>query len=983
MVKTDTTETGLEALIVKHLVDVNGYQQGQSSDFCKEFAIDEGRLWRFISTTQPEVYANLNIDNPLERAKFLKKLSAELSKEGIIHLLRKGFRYLHHRIELYNATPSSQNKTAAEAYAQNIFSVIRQVRYSSEFPQLALDFAIFINGLPIATFELKNQLTKQSVEDAVHQYRTDRDPKELIFNFKRCAVHFAVDENDVKMCTKLEGKDSWFLPFNKGTKDDGAGNDPNPDGLATDYLWKHILTKGELSNIIENFAQVVEEEKKDGKKKQTQIFPRYHQLAVVKELLAHTQSNKIGQKYLIQHSAGSGKSNSIAWLAHQLVVLEQNGTPMLDSIIVVTDRVNLDKQIKNTIRQFMQESATVAWADSASKLREHIDSGKKIIITTVHKFPHILEGINTYNKQRKFAIIIDEAHSSQNGSMSAKMNQVLSGSNLDDDNFSIEDKINALIEGRKMLGNANYYAFTATPKNKTLQMFGIPYTKPDGEIGYKPFHNYTMKQAIEERFIMDVLAHYTPITSFYQLAKKIEDDPMFDKKRSEKKLRFFVESNQHTIAQKTTIIVEHFHSQVISKGKVGGQARVMVVTSTIERAIDYYHEITKQLRDRKSPYKAIVAFSGDKEYRGGEAVNESMLNGFPSSKIEDNLKEDPYRILVVANKFQTGFDEPLLHTMYVDKVLTDIKAVQTLSRLNRAHPKKQDTFILDFANDTETIQAAFQDYYKTTVLSSETDPNKLNDLINALEKHQIYNQEDVDSIVTLLYSGAERSLLDPILDSCREQYKLLDEDGQVNFKGSAKSFIRTYTFLAAILPFGSEEWEKLSIFLTLLVPKLPSPISEDLSKGILESVDFDSYKNIILEERAIKLENENAEVNPVPVSDGGGVGEPELDYLSAIINSFNTHFGDIPWSDTDKVRKMIEDMPSEVMKNEAYQNAIKNADEITARIESDEALLKVIMAYMTSNMELFRNFQDNPSFKKWLQDYVFNATYISQQHGRI
>ncbi|CDN32986.1 Type I restriction-modification system, subunit R [Mucinivorans hirudinis] len=696
------------------------------------------------------MYANLNVDNPLERAKFLKRLSTELSNKGIVELLRKGFRYLHHRIELYNATPNEQNKTAVEAYNQNIFSVIRQVRYSKEFPKLALDFAIFINGLPVITFELKNQLTKQCVDDAVKQYRTDRDPKELLFNFKRCAVHFAVDDVCVKMCTKLDGKDSWFLPFNKGTKEDGAGNDPNPDGLATDYLWKEALTKRSLSNIVENFAQVVEsEDKKTGKKKYTQIFPRYHQLKVVRDLLQHTQQNSVGQKYLIQHSAGSGKSNSIAWLAHQLVVLEQENKPMLDSVIVVTDRVNLDKQIKNTIRQFMQESATVAWADSASILRDHINAGKKIIITTVHKFPHIMDGISE-NRQRKFAIIIDEAHSSQNGSMSAKMNQILSGTNIDDENFSLEDKINATIEGRKMLSNANYYAFTATPKNKTLQMFGVPYPKSDGEIGYRPFHNYTMKQAIEEGFIMDVLAHYTPITSFYQLAKRIDDDPQFDKKRSEKKLRYFVESNPHTIAQKATIIVEHFHSQVVSKGKVGGQARVMVVTSSIERAIDYYHEITKQLTDRRSPFKAIVAFSGDKEYRGGETVNESSINGFPSSKIEEYFEEDPYRILVVADKFQTGFDQPLLHTMYVDKALVDIKAVQTLSRLNRAHPKKNDTFVLDFANDTDTIQKSFQDYYKTTVLSSETDPNKLNDLIAALEKPQIYDEHDINTVVERL-----------------------------------------------------------------------------------------------------------------------------------------------------------------------------------------------------------------------------------------
>lgn len=974
IVKTDTTEKGFEELIVKHLVEVNNYEYGESEDFNKEYAIDEERLWRFIRNTQPEIFENLNIDQTLERSKFLTRLSQELSKVGIIQLLRKGFKYLHYHIDLYNATPNEQNLNAVEAYEQNIFSVIRQVRYSKEFPSLALDFALFINGLPVMTFELKNQFTKQNVEDAVHQYRRDRDPKELIFHFKRCAVHFAVDDVSVKMCTKLAGKESWFLPFNKGTKDNGAGNDPNPNGIATDYLWKEILSKESLSNIIENFAQVVEEKQANGKIKQTQIFPRYHQLKVVRDLLEHTRLHPIGQKYLIQHSAGSGKSNSIAWLSHQLVVLEQNNTPLLDSVIVVTDRVNLDKQIKNTIRQFMQESATVAWADSASVLREHLQSGKKIIITTVHKFPYILDGLNE-NRERKFAIIIDEAHSSQNGSMSAKMNQVLSGTNTDEENLSIEDKINNIIEGRKMLSNANYYAFTATPKNKTLEMFGVPFQKSDGSIGHRPFHNYSMKQAIEESFIMDVLERYTPIQSFYRLAKSIEDDPQFDKKRSEKKLRYYVESNYYTIEHKASIMMEHFHTQVISKGKIGGQARAMVITSSIERAIDYYHQINKLLVERNSPYKTIIAFSGDKEYRGKTTVNEASMNGFASSLIETKFKEDPYRILIVADKFQTGFDEPLLHTMYVDKSLSGIRAVQTLSRLNRAHPKKKDTFVLDFSNDPDVIQKSFQDYYKSTILSSQTDPNKLNDLISTLEKHQIYNSTDINNVVELIYSGAERDQLDPILDQCTALYKQLDEDGQVNFKGSAKSFIRTYTFLAAILPFGSEEWEKLSIFLTFLLPKLPSPISEDLSKGILESIDFDSYKNVILEERAIRLENQDSEVAPVPVGSGGSLGEPEVEYLSAILNSFNTRFGDINWTDSDKVRKVIKELPAEVAKSEAYQNAMKNSDKQTAKIESDAALKQVIISYMTSNMELFKNFQDNSSFKKWLEDYVFQSTY--------
>lgn len=978
---TNTKENGFESLIVDYLVAQNHYEQGTNSDYNKEFAIDETRLFRFLQATQPDKLEMLHIlDSDLQRSKFLNKLKQELASSGIIDVLRKGMRYLHSSLDFYFVTPSPNNYKAKELYNQNIFSVTRQVRYSQEYPNLALDFVVFINGLPLATFELKNQFTKQDVYDAVHQYKIDRDPKEPIFNFKRCAVHFALDDNEIRMCTKLAGKSSWFLPFNKG-RNNGAGNPDNPNGIKTDYLWKEILTKSELSYIIENFAQVVsEKDEETGKVKETQIFPRFHQLSVVKALLADTQTKGVGQKYLIQHSAGSGKSNSIAWLAHQLVVLEKDDKNIFDSIIVVTDRINLDKQIRNTIRQFMQESSTVGWADKSSVLKELLDSGKKIIITTIFKFPEILKDISTENKDRNFAIIIDEAHSSQSGSLSAKMNIALSGSVSADDD-ELEDKINKLIEGRKMLKNASYYAFTATPKNKTLEMFGVPFQKADGETGHLPFHEYTMKQAIEEGFIMDVLKYYTPIISNYLIAKVIDDDPNFDKKKAKKRLRAFVEGNQYTIEQKAGIIVEHFHNQVISKGKIGGQARAMVVTASIARAIEYYYAITKLLNERNSQYKAIVAFSGEKDHKVYGKVTEASINGFPSNLIEKNFKKDPYRFLVVADKFQTGYDEPLLHTMYVDKVLADIKAVQTLSRLNRAHPLKKDTFVLDFANDVEVIQKAFQRYYKTTILSSETDPNKLNDLISAMEKHQVHTQYHIDSVVELLLNNAERDRIDPLIDQCVTLYEGLIEDDQVEFKSSAKVFVRTYTFLAAIMPYGSQEWEKLSIFLNLLIPKLPSPIEDDLSAGILEAVDFDSYKNNILEERAIVLENENVEIEPIPVSTASGVSEPEIDSLTNIINEFNTRFGDVKWSDSDKVKKQIAELPSEVAKSEAYQNAMKNSDKATAKIESDAALMKAILQSMTSGVELFKQFQDNPSFKKWLQELIFTQTYNNQHVG--
>lgn len=975
---TNTRENGLESLIVDYLINNSGYEQGTGADYNKEFAIDETRLFRFLQATQPDKLEILHIlDSDLQKSKFLNKLKQELAARGIIDVLRKGMRYLHGILDFYFVTPSPNNVKAKELYNLNIFSVTRQVKYSADYPSLALDFVAFINGLPMVTFELKNQFTKQNVYDAVHQYKTDRDPKETIFNFKRCAVHFALDDNEIRMCTKLSGKSSWFLPFNKG-RNNGAGNPDNPNGIKTDYLWKEIFTKTELSYIIENFTQVtIEKDDETGKIKETQIFPRYHQLSVVKALLTHTQENGVGQKYLIQHSAGSGKSNSIAWLAHQLVVLEKNDKNIFDSIIVVTDRINLDKQIRNTIRQFMQENSTVGWAEKSSVLKELLDSGKKIIITTIFKFPEILKDISTENKDKNFAIIIDEAHSSQNGSLSAKMNIALSGSISADDD-ELEDKINKLIEGRKMLKNASYYAFTATPKNKTLEMFGVPIQHADGTIGHLPFHEYTMKQAIEEGFIMDVLKYYTPIISNYFLAKKVVDDPNFDKKKAKKRLRAFVEGNKYTIEQKAGIMVEHFHNQIISKGKIGGQARVMVVTASIVRAIDYYYAITKLLDERNSQYKTIVAFSGEKDHKSYGKLTESLINGFPSNLIEKNFKKDPYRFLIVADKFQTGYDEPLLHTMYVDKMLADIKAVQTLSRLNRAHPLKKDTFVLDFANDVEIIKEAFQKYYKTTILSSETDPNKLNDLIALMEKHQVYTQYHINTVVALLFDNAERDKIDPFIDQCVTLYQQLVEDDQVEFKSSAKIFVRTYTFLAAIMPYGSQEWEKLSIYLTLLIAKLPSPIEDDLSVGILEAVDFDSYKNNILEERAIVLENEDSEIEPIPVNTSSVVNEPELDTLSNILNEFNSRFGDVKWSDSDKVKKQIAALPQEVAKSEAYQNAMKNSDKATAKIESDAALIKAILHSMTSGVELFKEFQDNPSFKKWLQELVFTNTYNNQ-----
>ena len=968
-------ENGFETLIVDSLVNDNDYEQGCNTDYNKEYAIDEVRLFRFLKDTQEQALKDLHIlDSPLEKDRFFKQLDKKLKREGVIELLRKGMRYKHLRLDLFYVRPSAQNPAAAEIYKKNIFSVTRQLQYSRANPLLALDICIFLNGLPICTFELKNQFTKQNVYDAVEQYKNDRTPDEILFSFKRCIVHFAVDDNEVRMCTELKGKKSWFLPFNKGFNN-GAGNPPNPNGIKTDYLWKEILTKDELSNIIENYAQVVAEKDEDtGITKYKQIFPRYHQLSVVKALLNDAKRDGVGGRYLIQHSAGSGKSNSIAWLAHQLVMLKSNdGKEVFDSIIVVTDRINLDKQIKNTIKGFMQVSSTVGWAKSSGELKKLLGEGKKIIITIVHKFQFILDDIADVHKEKNFAILIDEAHSSQNGSLSAKMNMVLSG-NIYDDEDELEDKINTIIEGRKMVKNASYFAFTATPKNKTLEMFGKKERLSDGTTKHSPHYVYTMKQAIEEGFIMDVLRYFTPIQSYYKLAKTIEDDPRFDKKRAQHILRYYVETNKYAIEQKADIIVEHFHSEVISKGKVGGKARAMVVTSSIKRAIAYYEAINKLLEERKSPFKAIIAFSGTAEYMGKQ-MTEADINGFPSAKIEKKLKHDPYRILIVANKFQTGFDEPLLHTMYVDKGLSDIKAVQTLSRLNRSHPDKKDTFILDFVNEPSVIKEAFDRYYKTTILSGETDVNKLNDLIDTMDSIQVYNYDDVNRLVELYINNAPRPQLDPILDNCVEIYKELIIEEQIEFKSCAKTFTRTYNFLTAILPYGSVQWERLAIFLNLLIPKLPSPQGEDLTEGLLEDVELESYRAEAQETMRIQLENENGIVNPIPVGTDVGIDVPELDTLSNILKEFHDVFGNIEWTDEDKIKKQIADIFESVRNDEKYQNAMQYSDIQNARDESDRAANEAVLNSMQIGLELFKIVQGNPSFKKWLLDSAFNATY--------
>ena len=993
---TDTSERGLEALICTALTGQPcdppsgptvgepragyggvGWSPGNYHDYDRGYCVDLVQLTAFLHATQPEAAQALMLDeNGPTRHKFLTRLQGEVSKRGTIDILRHGIKRGAHEFDLFHGTPSPGNRQAQERFEQNRFTVTRQLRYSRDQSRRALDIALFINGLPVITFELKNNLTKQTVDDAVRQYRKDRGPREELFRFGRCIAHFAVDESEVRFCTHLKGKASRFLPFNRGWND-GAGNPPNPKGIKTDYLWHEVLTRGSLTDILENYAQVVESKDERAKqKKRTQIWPRYHQLDVVRRLLKDAGKRGAGRCYLIQHSAGSGKSNSIAWLAHQLIGLEKDGAAVFDSIIVVTDRRILDRQIRDTIKQYAQVGATVGHAERSGDLRRFIESGKKIIISTIQKFPHILDEIGNEQRRKHFAIVIDEAHSSQGGRTGAAMTRVLSEAGEKAEEESFEDQINRLMESRRLLSNASYFAFTATPKNRTLEIFGAPDPQPDGATKHHAFHNYSMKQAIQESFILDVLEHYTTVKSYYRLAKTVKDDPEFDTGKAQKKLRRFVEGHDHAIRLKAEIMVDHFHEKVLAPGKIGGKARAMVVTNGVEHAIRYFHAIRDYLKERKSPCQAIVAFSGGYSF-GGETVSEASLNGFPAGRITDKIQEDPYRFLVCADKFQTGYDEPLLHTMYVDKTLSGIKAVQTLSRLNRAHPGKSEVFVLDFLNDTETVRDAFADFYRATTLADETDPDRLHDLQASLDGAQVYSTGQVEEFVRLFLDDAERDRLDPILDTCVAVYmRDLNEDGQVNFKGNAKSFVRAYEFLSCVLPYTNSAWEKRSIFLHFLIPKLPSPQEEDLSKGILDAIDMDSYR---VEKQAIQkimLPDEDAEIEPVPPGGGGHQAEAELDPLSKIIEEFNNLFGNIPWEDADRVERLItKDIPAQVATDTAFGNARQNSDKENARIEHDEALRRVMTNMMKDDNQLFRQFMDNADFKRWITDTVFGLTY--------
>ncbi len=990
---TDTSEKGFQKLIVRELVEKNKFRESYSNDFNKEFCINPKQLWEFIERTQPEIYQMLQSKG--ERA-FLVRLDKKIRENGIIETLRKGVKHFDKTVTLFYRQPSSvYNLKDRENYESNIFSITEELVYSSENAN-RLDLTIFLNGLPIITAELKNPLSGQTVHNGIRQYQNDRDPKEKIFSFARCMVHFVADTELVFMTTQLNGKKTYFMPFNKGQNDGkpyapfGAGNPINPNGLKTHYLWEEILTKQSLANIIDKFAQIVVEEDEETKKeKRIMIFPRYHQLTAVRQILADARKNGIGRKYLIQHSAGSGKSKSIAWLAHQLHGLYDTSgkNHLFDSVIVVTDRIVLDKQLSGDIKQFQPkrgivEHITNVGSSKTSKLKEALANRKKVIVCTVQTFPHLLDEM-TEMPASNFGIIIDEAHSGQSGQTSSKMNVVLANKNEDEalDEITLEDKINKLMEERKMISNGSYFAFTATPKNKTLETFGVKsdeiYTTEDGEVKHKfyAFHVYSMKQAIEEEFILDVLRNYTTYKSFYKLIKSVEDNPEYDTKQAQKKLRAYVEGHEFAIAEKAKIMIDHFHKDV--RHLINGKAKAMVVTKGIESAIAYKHAFDAYLKEIKSPYKAIVAFSGTKTVKG-ITYDEVSMNNFKSYRtdIPRNFKKKEYRFLIVAEKFQTGFDEPLLHTMYVDKRLAGVQAVQTLSRLNRAKkPYKKDTFVLDFYNSAEDIKLAFEPYYTATILSEETDPNKLNDLVDAMEVFEVYTDYEIDSFFEKYIEGEDRSKIDPIIDRSAEFFKNeLSKNQQIDFKAKAKSFLRVYSYLGKILDFNNSSWEKLYWFLKYLVPKLFIEQTDDLVEGILESIDMDSYRPSKETTQNILLDSGSGEIPPIPVDVRGGQYEPELDTLENILNAFNQRFGDIEWSDEDKVRQILtKQLPDEMKANKEVMDAVKYSDKQNAKISSDNKLEQLMQQYLFTQTEIFKKFTEDKDFQRRYKEFIFDT----------
>lgn len=952
----------------------HGYQLGLPQDFNAYYAIDSKRFWAFLAHTQHEQLEKLQKHGGDWQLKVLERVDKLIKKYGLLHLLKKGLSIDDAVLQLmYPAPLASSSDKVKQNFADNIFSSTRQVRYSLSNTLEEIDLVLFINGLPFATLELKNPWTGQTARyHGQKQYREDRDIKQPLLQFGRCLVHMAVDTDDIYMTTKLAGPHTFFLPFNKGHHF-GAGNPPNPNGHKSAYLWQEVFSKDSVANIIQHFVRL-DGTSKEPLDKRNLFFPRYHQLDVVRKLVAHASEHGAGQTYLIQHSAGSGKSNSITWAAYQLIEVSPLGSdaPLFDSVIVVTDRRLLDKQLRENIKDFSEVKNIVAPAFKSSELKSALEQGKKIIITTIQKFPFIIDGIADLSDNR-FAVIIDEAHSSQSGSAHDNMNRAMGKSEQAEEELDVQDKILHAMQSRKMRGNASYLAFTATPKNTTLEKFGVK--QADGS--FEPFHLYSMKQAIEEGFILDVLANYTTYKSYYEIQKSITDNPLFDSVKAQKKLRAYVERHQQTIAVKAEIILDHFIPQVVNSKKLKGKAKGMVITQNIEAAIRYYQAICQLLKDKGKPFKVAIAFSGTKAVDGIE-YSEAQMNGFAENETRDYFAKDEYRLLIVANKYLTGFDQPKLCAMYVDKKLQFVLAVQALSRLNRAAPnwgkKTEDLFILDFFNSVDDIKTAFDPFYTATRLSEATDVNVLHELKDALDEVAVYEWFEVEQFVELYFSNADAQQLSPLIDTAAARFNqelALDELAKADFKIKAKQFVKIYGQMAAIIPYEIVVWEKLFWFLKFLIPKLlvHDPISSQFD-ALLESVDLSSYglERVKLN-HTIGLDASDSELEPTnPNPRGTHGGDAEHDPLDDIIRSFNERWFQGWGATPEQQRIKFINIADSIKAHPDFQEKYQNNPDVHTRILAFEKIFEdVILKNRRNELELYKLLANDPAFKVAMQ----------------
>lgn len=1000
---SNTTEQALENLIQKTLTGYSidelkqegvsesgensegylagkGYYIGFPDHFDMQFAVDQIRLWHFLQTSQPEEFAKLQKTADY-RQRFLTVLDRKIRKYGILHVLKTGIEVEDSHFSLFFVPPvASSSDEVKHRFRQNQFSLTRQVRYNRNHPLQEIDMVLFLNGLPVATFELKNPWTGQTARvNGIRQYKQDRDPAQPLLQFGRCLVHFAMDTDEVYMTTRLRGKDTFFLPFNKGFNH-GKGNPPNPYGHKTAYMWEDILTRESLANIIQHFVRM-SGQKKEPLDKKTLFFPRYHQLEVVRKLLTEISNKGTGGTYLIQYSAGSGKSNSITWAAYQLIEVYRTGEtdkPMFDSVIVVTDRKILDKQISNNINLFSEVQNIVAHADTSADLKRNLENGKRIIITTIQKFPFIVDGIADLS-QKNFAVIIDEAHSSQSGTAADNMNRSIGSASdslteTDTDTFDWQEAVLSTMRTRKMQGNASYIAFTATPKNSTLERFGTQ--QADGT--YVPFHLYSMKQAIEEEFILDVLANYTTYKSYYELEKSIEENPLFESARAQKKLRAFVERNPQTIRVKAEIMLDHFLNQVVRRNKLKGKAKAMVATQNIECAIEYYRALQDLLRERGNPFKILIAFSGKKKVNGIE-LTEDSLNGFAGKDINEKFDTDEYRMLVVANKFLTGFDQPKLTAMYIDKKLKDVLAVQALSRLNRAAPKygkkTEDLFILDFFNSTDDMKRSFDPFYTATSLSGTTDISVLDNLRDDLNNADIYEWSEVESFGQKYFDNADASELSPIIDTVAARFNDdpdLTDDDKADFKIKAKQFVKIYGQTAALIPNEVVKWELLFWFLKFLIPKLivRNPDQDKLDE-LLDSIDLSTYglERVKLNQ-TIELDETEAIVDPQnPGIRGVHTKEEDKDPLDMIIKSFNERYFQ-GWDATpEEQRVKFVNIARHMQAHPDFVSKfVNNIDSQTRELAFEKIFNEVMNKQRRNELELYKQIAQDNGFKHSFMD---------------